>query len=88
MPGEPLPIELTPDAWQRAGQMLAVLIVASLIPAFGVARYTIVSFKSDRARAGQRPLWQRAYLDVLLRIPVWYGYSLLQQRGTLVNAKA
>jgi putative ABC transport system permease protein len=83
VPGEPLPIELTPDAWQRAWQMLAVLVVASLIPAFGVARYTIVSFKSDRARAGQRPLWQRAYLDVLLLIPVWYGYSLLQQRGTV-----
>ncbi|HMP40381.1 MAG TPA: FtsX-like permease family protein [Roseiflexaceae bacterium] len=83
IPGEVLPIELTPDAWQRAWQMLLLLVFASLLPAFAVARYTIVSFKSERARAGQKPFWQRFYLDILLLIPVWYGYSLLQQRGTI-----
>jgi putative ABC transport system permease protein len=83
VPGEVLPIELTPDAWQRAWQMLFLLVFASLLPAFAVARFTIVSFKSDRARSGRKPFWQRAYLDLLLLIPVWYGYSLLEQRGTI-----
>jgi putative ABC transport system permease protein len=82
-PGELLPIELTPDAWQRAWQMLALMVIASLLPAFGVARYTIVSFKSERARATRKPFWQRMYLDLLLLIPVYYGYILLQQRGTV-----
>jgi putative ABC transport system permease protein len=82
-PGELLPIALTPDAWQRAWQMLALMVIASLLPAFGVARYTIVSFKSERARATRKPFWQRMYLDLLLLIPVYYGYTLLQQRGTV-----
>jgi putative ABC transport system permease protein len=82
-PAEALPIALTPDAWQRSWQMLAVLVFASLIPAFGAARYTIVSFKSERARSTRKPFWQRAYLDILLLIPVYYGYTLLSQQGTL-----
>jgi putative ABC transport system permease protein len=81
--GEALPIAITPDAWQRAWQMLVVLIFASLLPAFGAARYTIVSFKSERARDSRKPFWQRAYLDILLLIPVAYGYVLLSQQGTL-----
>jgi putative ABC transport system permease protein len=78
-----LPIGLTADAWQRAWQMLALLVFASLLPAFGAARYTIVSFKSERARSTRKPFWQRAYLDLLLLIPVYYGYTLLSQQGTL-----
>jgi putative ABC transport system permease protein len=42
-----------------------------------------VSFKSERARATRKPFWQRMYLDLLLLIPVYYGYTLLQQRGTV-----
>jgi putative ABC transport system permease protein len=82
-PAEMLPIGLTADAWQRAWQMLALLVFASLLPAFGAARYTIVSFKSERARSTRKPFWQRAYLDILLLIPVYYGYTLLSQQGTL-----
>lgn len=82
-PGEPLPIELTRDAWQRAWQALALLILACLLPAFSAARYTIVSYKSERARATRKPFWQRAYLDVLLLVPVYYGYTQLSQQGTL-----
>jgi putative ABC transport system permease protein len=82
-PGEPLPITLTQEAWARAWQTLVLLVIASLLPAFGAARYTIVSFKSERARATRKPFWQRSYLDLLLLIPVYYGYSLLSQQGTL-----
>jgi putative ABC transport system permease protein len=74
---------MTPDAWQRAWQMLALLLVASLLPAFTAARYTIVSFKSERARATRKPFWQRTYLDLLLLVPVIYGYTQLSQRGTI-----
>jgi putative ABC transport system permease protein len=80
---ERLPIEMTPDAWQRAWQMLLLLLFASLLPAFIAARYTIVSFKSERARATRKPWWQRAFLDLLLLVPVFYGYQQLSQRGTI-----
>ena len=53
------------------------------MPAFSAARYTIVSYKSERARATRKPFWQRAYLDILLLVPVYYGYTQLSQQGTL-----
>jgi putative ABC transport system permease protein len=82
-PTETLPIDLTPEAWQRGMQMLALLLLASLLPAFGAARYTVVSYKSERARDTKRPFWQRAYIDLLLLVPVYYGYSQLKERGTV-----
>ena len=82
-PGEQLPIALTPDAWQRAWQMLALLLLGCLLPAFGVARYTIVSFKSERARMTRKPFWQRFYLDFLLLIPPAYGIYQLGRTGGL-----
>jgi len=82
-PAEVLPIDLTPEAWQRGLQMLGLLLLASLLPAFGAARYTVVSYKSERARDTKRPFWQRTYIDLLLLIPVYYGYSQLKERGTV-----
>src|SRR3954447_67499 len=82
-PTDVLPIDLTPEAWQRGLQMLGLLLLASLLPAFGAARYTVVSYKSERARDTKRPFWQRAYIDLLLLIPVYYGYSQLKERGTV-----
>ncbi len=82
-PTEVLPIDMTPQAWQRGLQMLGLLLLASLLPAFGAARYTVVSYKSERARDTKRPFWQRAYIDLLLLIPVYYGYSQLKERGTV-----
>jgi putative ABC transport system permease protein len=83
VPSEILPIDLTPEAWQRGLQMLGLLLLASLLPAFGAARYTVVSYKSERARDTKRPFWQRAYIDLLLLIPVYYGYTQLKERGTV-----
>ncbi len=82
-PRENLPIGLTTEAWQRGVQMLWIVLLASLIPAFGAARYTIISYKNERARAMRRPFWQRAFLDVLLLVPVYYGYQQLKERGTI-----
>ncbi|HEU5098616.1 MAG TPA: FtsX-like permease family protein, partial [Roseiflexaceae bacterium] len=59
------------------------LLLASLLPALGAARYTVVSYKSERARDTKRPLWQRAYIDLLLLFPVYYGYTQLKERGTV-----
>lgn len=87
-PTEALPISMSSDAWSRAIQIIVLMIVAGLIPAFMTSRYTIVSFKSERARANQKPFWQRAYLDVLMMIPIGYGWWMLKQQGSLGSIDA
>jgi putative ABC transport system permease protein len=82
-PVRDLPIELTGDAWLRAWQILALLIAASLIPAFAAAGHTIVSYKSERARLTRGPIWQRLGIDLILLALVVYGYVQLRQRGTI-----
>jgi len=83
VPIELLPIELTPEAWRRGVQMVIIVLVAGLVPALHAAGYTVVSYKNERARAISRSFWQRAWLDILLLIPVYYGYTQLKQRGTV-----
>ncbi|MFM2309362.1 MAG: hypothetical protein RLY87_1483 [Chloroflexota bacterium] len=82
-PTETLPIAMSSDAWARAIQIVGLMLVAGLIPAFMTSRYTIVSFKSERARSGAKPFWQRAYLDFLMMIPIGYGWWMLKQQGSL-----
>jgi putative ABC transport system permease protein len=82
-PVDPLPIGMSQDAWTRAFQIVVFMLIAALIPAFVTSRFTIVSFKSERARASAKPFWQRAYLDVLMLIPIGYGWWLLRQQGSL-----
>jgi putative ABC transport system permease protein len=83
VPIEPLPISLTAEARNRGVQMLVLLLLASLLPAWGVTRYTVVSYKTERARTTQRPWWQRGFLDVLLLVPVYFGYVQLREQGTI-----
>jgi putative ABC transport system permease protein len=47
-----------------------------------------VTYKQERARAQQKPWWQRFWLDVLLLIPVGYGIFLMQQQGSIVSPLA
>jgi putative ABC transport system permease protein len=68
----------------RFGLAAAIIaVLATLLPAAGVARDNVVSLSVDRGRNLRRPFWQRAYLDVLLLVPVIYGYVQLNQTGGL-----
>jgi len=58
-------------------------LVAQVVPTIGAAHHTIVTYKQERARALRPPRWQRAWLDVLLLIPVAYGAYLLWQQGSI-----
>ncbi len=60
-----------------------VAVLASLIPAFGVSRANVVSANADRGRNLRKPLWQRMFLDVLLIVPVVYGYLQLRNQGSI-----
>jgi putative ABC transport system permease protein len=62
---------------------VGVTLVAQILPSTGAARHTIVTFKQEQARTIRPPWWQRAWLDVLLLIPVIYGTYLLRQQGSI-----
>jgi putative ABC transport system permease protein len=76
---------LSPDsiAFRFGLAATVIAVLAALLPAASVARANVISLNADRGRNLRRPLWQRAYLDVLLLIPVAYGYLQLSQTGSL-----
>jgi putative ABC transport system permease protein len=63
---------------------VAVALVAQVIPTLSASRYTIISYKQDRARQIRPPWWRRVGLDFLLCIPAGYGIYLLNQDLPLV----
>lgn len=63
---------------------VGITLLAQVVPTFGAARHTIITYKQERARSLQAPWWQRAWLDVLLLIPAVYGTYLLQEQGSIV----
>jgi putative ABC transport system permease protein len=81
-----LPLRLTWGAIACGGAAAVLAVAFSVWPAWIAGRDTIVSYKQEQARNRRRPLWQRAYLDLLLFIPALYGLYTLQQssgQGTL-----
>lgn len=62
-----------------------IMAVAQTLPVLGSARYTIVTYKMERARRMRPPWWQRIGLDFILLIPATYGMYILRQRGTLLQ---
>ncbi len=60
-----------------------VATFATMLPAVSASRSTVVSFNAGRGRSTRGPLWQRFFLDVLLLVPVAYGYMQLQQQGNI-----
>ncbi len=77
-------VNLTPTAWEAGFIAVIVALLAVLIPAITAARYTIVSYKLERARLRRPPWWQRVWLDVLLLIPVGYGMYMLNKQGSIL----
>jgi putative ABC transport system permease protein len=61
----------------------ALSLLAQIVPTISASRHTIVTYKQERARLLRKPWWQRAWLDVLLLIPAFYGAYLLRQQGSI-----
>ena len=82
-PNQDLVIRVSRQSLQMGFIAVAISLFASLLPALGAARHTIITYKQDIARSLQRPWWQRLYLDFwLLAVPL-YGYYMLRQGGTI-----
>jgi putative ABC transport system permease protein len=62
---------------------VSVATLATLLPALSASRSTVVLQNADRGRNLRSPLWQRMFFDVLLLIPVAYGYWQLRNQGNI-----
>jgi putative ABC transport system permease protein len=79
----PLPVSLDGLNLPLIGATMGILLLAKLWTAASTSRETVLTQQREHARPPQGPFWYRAYLDLLLLIPAWYGYQQLIQRGSL-----
>lgn len=80
-----LRIEMTMSTLRFGIAAVVITMIAQVLPSIGASRHTIVSFKQEQARTMRAPWWQRAWLDVLLLVPVIYGTYLLRQQGNITG---
>ncbi|MBX3012061.1 MAG: ABC transporter permease [Caldilineaceae bacterium] len=78
-----LPVSLDGLNLPLIGITMGVLLLAKLWTAAAGSRETVLTQQREHARPPQGPFWYRAYLDLILLIPAWYGYQQLSQRGSL-----
>ena len=78
-----LDVRMTVPTLQIGIGAVAIAILAQLLPTFAASGRTIVMYKQERARMLRRPWWQRAYIDLLLLIPVFYGLYLMQDQDSM-----
>lgn len=63
-----------------------ILLAGFVLPTLSAARFTIVTYRQDRARQTETPFWQRIYLDLLLLIIAAYGaYDLSMQANQVAE---
>jgi putative ABC transport system permease protein len=80
-----LPAGLSPDIYRYAVAAVGLSLAASLLPALGVARHSIVSFQREAVRSQRRPFWQRYFLDFVLLLVSLYGHYTLRQSGSILG---
>ena len=74
--------EMTLNAVRFGLIAVLVALIFMIVPTFGAAQHTVVTYKKERARQLRGPWWQRMYLDVLLLIPAFYGIYLMNKGTT------
>lgn len=82
---ELLPVHVTAQTLQFAAIAVALSVGAMLVPAWGAARHSIVTYKQEVARQTRAPFWQRWFIDLLLLAVAGYGYYLLMGRQSVLT---
>jgi putative ABC transport system permease protein len=75
-----IPVDVSPGTLLYGVAAVLIALAASLIPAIQYARSSIVGLKQQLAREGQKPLWQRLYLDIVAVGLSAYGWYLFSER--------
>ena len=84
----PFTLQLLPETYLYCGITALLCLLVGLLPALGLSRRTMTSFKADQARQRGRPLWQRLYLDFVLLALSLYGLNTLVHQGTVSSGDA
>lgn len=79
----PLPVSLDGINIPLLVATLGILLLAKLWTALLSSRETVLMQEREHARPPRGPFWYRAYLDLILLIPTFYGYRQLLNRGSL-----
>ncbi|MCL4860365.1 MAG: ABC transporter permease [Caldilineaceae bacterium] len=82
-PRAPLPVSWDGFNLPLLAATLGILLLAKLWTAALTSSETVLTQEREHARPPRGPFWHRAYLDLLLIIPTWYGYQQLANRGSL-----
>jgi putative ABC transport system permease protein len=75
-----LPVSLTVEGLVLGLVAFGLVLVIYVLAAYPACRATVISYRQDRSRLQQKPVWQRYGIDLLLFLPVLYGTYLLQQQ--------
>jgi putative ABC transport system permease protein len=78
-----LNVNLSSSTYRYALAGIGLYLAASLLPALGAARHSIVSYQQEATRARRRPIWQRFFLDFVLVAISLYGYWSMKQQGRI-----
>ena len=78
-----LPVRLTETSFKFGLVAVGLALVSMILPTISAAQHTITTYKQERSRMLRKPLWQRAYLDVILFGVTVYGAYLLRQQGSV-----
>lgn len=77
-----LPIKFTIDAFLYSLLAVGVFFVTTMLPIVPATRTTIVAHKASKAKTAKRPLWDKAFLDIILIVSSvgWlYYYNKTQE---------
>ncbi|MBI3979484.1 MAG: ABC transporter permease [Chloroflexi bacterium] len=79
-----LPVRVGPESYLWAGGAAAIASLAVLIPAFGAARHSIVTYKQSVSRPALRARLGGLALDALALAVAAYAFSQLSQRRSVL----
>ena len=84
-----LRVEYTAGVAVYAAAAALVGILAMVLPAIGYSRLSIVDAKRGRHAPGQKPVWQKFFIDVILLLSSGYGlYTFNNQKNMLAEKVA
>lgn len=85
--GRPFIVSVPPTIGSTVVLALAFSIFIRVVPTIGSARHTIISYKMDKSRLLEKPLWQKLGVDILLLALIGYFYYQIVQQGALIDVE-
>ena len=85
--GHPFIVSVPPTIGSTIVLALAFTIFIRVVPTISAARHTIISYKMDKSRLLEKPLWQKLGVDILLLALIGYFYYQIAQQGALIDVE-